>query len=96
MKKEIKLFNRDGADLRLKYQQNDEWILSVDTDHKYVLKYMRIIFKEHSESLDPKNYEAIDPSGGPMIGLGDIFEEYKVVGFKNTLTLIMKYEGNNN
>lgn len=93
--KEIKLFNRDGADLRLKYQQNNEWILSADKEHEYVIRYMRVIFKEHSNVLSSENYEAIDPSGGPMISLGDTFEGYKVVGFKNTITLIMEHEGDN-
>jgi len=77
--KKIKLYNRDGADLWLEDtgKQIDEnisiWKLSVDDKHKYVLEFCRYIgyFSEP---------EAIDPSGGPMISLGDKFEgKYKIV-----------------
>ena len=78
--KEIKLFNRDGADLKLvqKYLEIKphitEWELQVDEKHKYVLEFCRYIGDNFSEP------EAIDPSGGPMINIGDKFEEkYKIV-----------------
>lgn len=96
MKKEIKLFNRDGANLKLVNTADDIWELKVDKKHEYVLRYIRIIFKEHSETLNPKNYLSVDPSGGPFITLGDIFEEYKLVEFINSTTFIMEYEGDNN
>lgn len=95
--KVIKLFNRDGADLRLVQTDNNLWELSVDEKHKYVLEYMRVIGKEGIEDMsDPKNWESIDPSGGPLIGIGDIFEnKYKVVGFEGFKTLIINETDNN-
>jgi hypothetical protein len=50
------------------------WYLDVDKEHEYVLNYCRLI---GDNFLEP---EAIDPSGGPMINLGDEFEgKYKIV-----------------
>ena len=40
--KEIKLYNRDGADLRLSTNDNTHWELVVDDKHKYILEYMRV------------------------------------------------------
>jgi len=95
--KEIKLFNRDGADLRL--VQKDlkeiepgitEWELQVDKKHDYVLEFCRYI---GDNFLEP---EAIDPSGGPMINLGDEFEnKYKIVKI-NSVKSIWISERNNN
>lgn len=74
MKDKIKLYNRDGADLWLENtgEQVAEnitiWKLNVDNKHKYVLEFCRYIGDNFSEP------EAIDPSGGPMISLGDEFE----------------------
>lgn len=95
--KEIKLFNRDGADLRL--VQKDlkeiepgitEWELQVDKKHNYVLEFCRYI---GDNFLEP---EAIDPSGGPMINLGDEFEnKYKIVKI-NSVKSIWISERNNN
>ena len=95
--KEIKLFNRDGADLKLvqKYLKEiephiTEWELQVDEKHKYVLEFCRYI---GNDFLNP---EAIDPSGGPMINLGDEFEEkYKIVKI-NSVKSIWISERNNN
>jgi hypothetical protein len=92
--KTIKLYNRDGADLYLEKIDSKNpglWKLKADDKYLYVLEYMRIIGT-------PEQIEAVDPSGGPMIGLGDKFEgKYKVVGFKDPITLIIsEYEGNNN
>lgn len=100
--KEIKLFNRDGANLRL-VKMNDKnpgiWNLIVDKKHKYIFEYMRIIGKEGAKNMrNPSDWDAIDPSGGPFISLGSEFEnKYKVVGFINATTLIIsENEGNNN
>jgi hypothetical protein len=58
----IKLYNRDGADLKLVPKV---WELQVDEDHKYILEHMRVGLGE-----DNKTIEMIDPSGGPYITLG--------------------------
>jgi len=79
--KKIKLYNRDGANLWLENTGKcaDEniyvWKLSIDSKHKYCLQYMRTIGNY------PYNIEAIDPSGGPMLSVGDTFEngKYKIV-----------------
>ena len=92
----IKLFNRDGADLKLvqKYLKEiephiTEWKLQVDEKHKYVLEFCRYIGNNFLE------LEAIDPSGGPMINLGDKFEgKYKVVKI-NSVNSIWISEGHN-
>ena len=80
MKDKIKLYNRDGADLWLKKSNKQiepniwMWYLDVDEKHEYILKFCRYIGDDFSE------LEAIDPSGGPMINLGDEFEgKYKIV-----------------
>lgn len=95
----INLHNRDRAKLYLEKINNENpglWKLKVDDKHKYVLEYIRVI----GHSLDGRivNIEAIDPSGGPFISIGDKFEEkYEVVGFKDYTTLIIsENEGNNN
>ena len=87
--KEIKLFNRDGADLKLvqKYLKEidphiTEWELKVDKKHSYVLEFCRFIGKHQIENnkVNWDVIEAIDPSGGPMLSLGDEFEgKYKIV-----------------
>ena len=95
--KEIKLFNRDGADLKLVQKHLKEiephiteWELQVDEKHKYVLEFCRYI---GNNFLEP---EAIDPSGGPMINLGDEFEgKYKIVKI-NSVKSIWISERNNN
>ena len=96
--KEIKLFNRDGADLRLvqKYLKEiepyiTEWELQVDEEHKYVLEFCRYI---GNNFLEP---EAIDPSGGPMINLGDEFEDkYKIVKINSVNNIWISERNNNN
>ena len=95
--KEIKLFNRDGANLKLVQKhlkeiepRITEWELQVDEKHKYVLEFCRYI---GDNFLEP---EAIDPSGGPMINLGDEFEgKYKIVKI-NSINSIWISERNNN
>lgn len=97
MKNIISLYNRDGADLKLvqKHLKEinpyiSEWELQVDEKHKYVLEFCRYI---GDNFLEP---EAIDPSGGPMINLGDEFEnKYKIVKI-NSVKSIWISERNNN
>lgn len=94
---EIKLFNRDGADLRLVQKHLKEiephiteWELQVDEKHKYVLEFCRYI---GDNFLEP---EAIDPSGGPMINLGDEFEgKYKIVKINSVKSLWLSERNNN-
>ena len=94
--KKIKLFNRDGADLWLEH--TDEkidnnifvWTLKVDSKHDYVLEYIRIIGNY------PTSIDAIDPSGGPMLSVGDVFEnKYKIVKI-NSINNIWISERDNN
>ena len=86
MKDKIKLFNRDGADLwleKIKSISNhiSEWRLCVDAKHLYCLNYLRCIGDY------PNNLEAVDPSGGPMINVGDKFmNKYKIVKIINSTT----------
>jgi hypothetical protein len=95
--KKIKLYNRDGADLKLVQKHLKEiepyiteWELQVDEKHRYVLEFCRYI---GDNFLEP---EAIDPSGGPMINLGDEFEgKYKIVKI-NSVNNIWISERNNN
>lgn len=63
--KEIKLFNRDGADLRLVNHDINLWKLQVDDHHKYVLDYMRIGYENDNITIS-----FVDPSGGPYLCRG--------------------------
>ena len=95
--KEIKLFNRDGANLKLVQKHLKEiephiteWELQVDEKHKYVLEFCRYI---GDNFLEP---EAIDPSGGPMINLGDEFGgKYKIVKINSTNSIWISERNNN-
>ena len=102
--KEIKLFNRDGADLKLVQKHLKEiepyiteWELKVDKEHSYVLEFCRFI-GEHQIENNKVNWdviEAIDPAGGPFISLGDEFEgKYKIVKI-NSANSIWISERNN-
>ena len=89
----IILYNRDRANLWLEKEDSDIWKLKVDQNHEYVLEYMRVIGY-------PK-IEAIDPSGGPFISVGDILEDnekrsYKIIEIINCTTLKLKEENGNN
>lgn len=94
----IKLYNRDGADLSLVQKHLKEiephiteWELQVDEKHKYVLEFCRYI---GDNFLEP---EAIDPSGGPMLSLGDEFEgKYKIVKIKSANNIWISERDNNN
>lgn len=66
---EIKLHNRYGNDLRIKGTGTDGLYYLVGDTH-----YMRVIGTE--TSLD--EVTAIDPDGGPMIGVGDALDGGKI------------------
>jgi hypothetical protein len=88
----IILYNRDRANLWLEKEDSDIWKLKVDQNHIYVLKYMRII--------GYPEIEAIDPSGGPFISVGDVLNDienrfYKVIEIINCTTLKLEENGNN-
>ena len=103
--KEIKLFNRDGANLRLvqKYLKEiepgiTEWELQVDNKHKYVLEFVRFLgnYNKEKNSINWNVIEAIDPSGGPFISLGDEFEnKYKIVKINSVKSLWLSERNNN-
>jgi len=97
MKDKIKLYNRDGANLWLENtrEQIDKnifvWKLNVDDKHKYCLEYIRIIGNY------PLEIDAIDPSGGPMLSVGDEFEgKYKIVKINNTNNIWISETYNSN
>ncbi len=88
MKEEIKLPNRDGANLWLEKISETEypnifiWELKIDDKHKYCLEYTRLggDYKVSNNKVIWSFIEFVDPSGGPMINLGDEFEgKYKIV-----------------
>ena len=91
----IRLFNRDGATLWLEEEKIidkniSEWKLKVDSNHEYCLQYLRII------GNFPSEIEAVDPSGGPMINIGDVFEnKYKIIKIINSITFLISNNGNN-
>ena len=62
---EIKLFNRDGADLYLVSEDENLWRFKVDDEHYYILEYMR-----YGIEKDGKTICMIDPSGGPYLTKG--------------------------
>ena len=97
MKDKIKLYNRDGADLWLKKCNKQiepniwMWYLGVDKEHSYVLDYCRYI---GDNLLEP---EAIDPSGGPMLSVGDEFEgKYKIVKINSANDIWISERNNDN
>ena len=60
--KEIKLYNRDGANLKLVSEDGNLWKFQVDDKHKYILEYCRVGYQN-----EDKEIEFVDPSGGPML-----------------------------
>ena len=60
--KEIKLYNRDGANLKLVSEDGNLWKFQVDDKHKYVLEYCRVGYQN-----EDKEIEFVDPSGGLML-----------------------------
>lgn len=93
--KKIKLFNRDGANLYIALGKKiAEYIyegkLMVDKKHDYCLEYIRVIGNY------PDNIEAVDPSGGPFISIGDEFEgNYKIIKIINATTFWISERNNN-
>jgi len=69
---EIKLYNRDGANLRLLSDDNHTWTFDVDEKHKYVLNHCRV--SPLSEN-DMNNFAFIDPSGGPFLQINYKIED---------------------
>ena len=101
--KKIKLYNRDGANLWLEQKNSkeidphiSEWELKVDKEHSYVLEFCRFIgeYQEENDRINWDVIEAIDPSGGPFISLGDEFGQYKIVKI-NSINNIWISERNN-
>ena len=97
----IKLFNRDHANMWLEKNKEVEpnifeWKLKVDNAHKYCLEYLRVI-GELGENHKVKNIEAVDPSGGPFISLGDEFEDkYKIIKILDCTTFLISERNNDN
>ena len=91
----IKLFNRDGADLYIeKSEQQVEpniyvWNLKVDKKHEYCLEYMRCIGNY------PNDIEAVDPSGGPFIAVGDMIRKYQIIKIVDCTTFWLSERNNN-
>ena len=89
--KKIKLYNRDGADMWLEYlgpcsseEKASFWQLKIDDKHKYCLEYIRMIGELN-------HIEAVDPSGGPFLSLGFVFnDEYKIIQILNASLFILK------
>ena len=73
---EIKLFNRDGANLKLVSEDGKLWKFQVDDKHKYVLEYCRVGYQKGDKEID-----FIDPSGGPMLSCGQIISKDYVIDF---------------
>lgn len=102
----IKLYNRDGADLWLEQKTLkeiepyiSEWELKVDSKHSYVLEFCRFIgeYQIENNKVNWDVIEAIDPSGGPFISLGDEFEgKYKIVKINSINSIWISEKHNNN
>jgi len=74
--KEIKLFNRDGANLKLISEDGRLWKFDVDEKHKYILEYCRVGYQKGDKEID-----FIDPSGGPMLSCGQRLSKNYVIDF---------------
>lgn len=88
--KKIQLSNRDNADLRLENTDGNIWKLRVDTKHSYCLKYMRVGYANKTNDI-----EFVDPSGGPMLVVGDKFKKYEIVKIINPTTFELRERNNN-
>jgi hypothetical protein len=74
------LYNRDNAKLWFEPTETEnEYILNVDEDHKYVLEYACINYNEVPDDAEIFDFESdgqkgifhsFDPAGGPYICLG--------------------------
>ena len=72
--KEIKLYNRDGANLKLVSEDGNLWKFQVDDKHKYILEYCRVGYQN-----EDKEIEFVDPSGGPMLSCGQTISKDYVI-----------------
>lgn len=82
---EIRLHNRDGGDLRLRYIAGKFWTFISDQP-EYFEKFARFILEE-----DGKTIYAFDPPGGPFLYVGSIVgENYKITGIWNNLIFELK------
>ena len=95
---EIKLYNRDGANLKLVKTDTEVkpgiyvWKFDVDKNHSYIFQYCRMIYSDN----DFKKIVSIDPSGGPFLSIGDILEDkYEIVKINNIYDIWIS-EANNN
>ena len=76
--KEIKLYNRDGANLKLVSEDGKAWKFDVDEKHQYVLEYCRMgMFDENDK--EHIGYEMVDPSGGPYLSVGQRLDKMHVI-----------------
>ena len=85
--KEIKLYNRDGANLKLVSEDGNLWKFQVDNKHKYILEYCRVGYQN-----EDKEIEFVDPSGGPMLSCGQtISKDYVINSIINVDNQLMIY-----
>ena len=85
--KEIKLYNRDGANLKLVSEDGNLWKFQVDDKHKYILEYCRVGYQN-----EDKEIEFVDPSGGPMLSCGQtISKDYVINSIINVDNQLMIY-----
>lgn len=89
--KEIKLNNRDGADLRLRQitEDSDLYRLTVDDEHKYCLEYIGVSASCNSENK-VLHYHSIDPVGGPLLVAFDEIDNYIIEEIINCNTLKLR------
>lgn len=60
--------NRDGAHLWFENIKDD--VYEIKTDKQFVLEHCRVGI------INNTNLFMVDPSGGPYIGVGDVFGDY--------------------
>lgn len=72
--KEIKLYNRDGANLKLVSEDGNLWKFQVDDKHKYILEYCRVGYQNEDKEIN-----FVDPSGGPMLSCGQTISKDYVI-----------------
>lgn len=82
--------NRDGAKIWLEHLYDNTYKLN--TDKSFVLEYMRVIFDNLPDDSSTYDFNwngkkakcnAIDPSGGPFISVGETFDGYKITRIYN-------------
>lgn len=98
----IKLNNRNKANLWLEQIDNSSFYkLCVDNGHKYCLFYMAKSGNYHyddNNNLVWDNIQSIDPSGGPLLKVGDFVDDkgkYIIKSITND-NLFELSENNNN